>query len=260
MKETASGTDKLRSVLVLIATIGTIGFNALASAGYVGGVTPEVISNNYPTMITPAGYAFAIWSLIYLGLFAFSIYQLVPANIARFRDIRSLYIMSCALNCAWIFFWHSNQIAVCLAVIAALLLTLLLINIKLRGTLTLGDTWAAKVPFGIYFGWVTAATLVNFAVLLRYLGVQMSPTAATITGVTLILLAAAMGVLVRIKLSNYVYPLAIAWALTAIAVKQSGQTLIVAAAAIGVIACLIACLSFVLNLPSSETRTPSRTE
>ena len=260
MTENASGTDKLRAVLVLVATIGTIAFNWLAAAGYVGGVTPEVISNNYPTPITPAGYAFAIWSLIYLGMIAFSFYQLVPANIARFRDIRSLYIMSCALNCAWIFFWHGNQIAVCLAVIAALLFTLLLINIKLRDNKSTGDTWAAKVPFGIYFGWVTAATLVNFAVLLNYLNIQMSPTAATTTGVILILFAAAMGVLVRIKLSNCVYPLAIAWALTAIAVKQSGQTLIVVAAAVGVIACLIACLSFVINLPSSETRTSGRTQ
>ena len=42
------------------------------------------------------------------------------------------------------------------------------------------------------------------------------------------------------------------WALTAIAVMQSGQTLIVTAAAVGVIACLIASISFVLNLHSSD--------
>jgi hypothetical protein len=61
-------------------------------------------------------------------------------------------------------------------------------------------------------------------------------------------------VIIRLKLANYFYPLAIAWALTAIAVKQSGKTLIVAAAAVGVIACLIAALSFVMNMPSSEKR------
>jgi hypothetical protein len=69
--------------------------------------------------------------------------------------------------------------------------------------------------------------------------------------VVFILLAAAMAVFVRIKLSNHFYPLAIAWALTAIAVKQSGQTWIVLAAAVGVIACLIASLSFVMNMNSS---------
>ncbi len=253
MTENVSGTDKLRAFLVVAATIGMIAFNWLAATGSVNGVTPEAVSNQYPTLVTPAGYAFAIWSLIYLGMIAFSIYQLFPANIERFRNIRSLYITSCALNCAWIFFWHSFQIAACMAIIAALLFTLMLITSKLRNTRSAGDTWLAKVPFGIYFGWVTAATLVNCAVLLTYMNVKMSHTAATGVGAGLILFAAIMGVLVRIKFLNYVYPLAIAWALTAIAVKQSGQTLIVTAAAVGVVACLIASLSFVMTLRSSQT-------
>jgi len=62
-----------------------------------------------------------------------------------------------------------------------------------------------------------------------------------------------LAVFMRVKLTNYFYPLAVAWALTAIAVKQSGQTLLVSAAAFGVIACLIASLSFVMNLNSSES-------
>ena len=250
MTETASSIDKLRAVLVLAATIGTIAFNWLAASGYVNGVTPEVISNQYPTNITPAGYAFAIWSLIYLGLIAFSIYQLLPANILRFRSIRSLYIMTCALNCGWIYFWHHDQIAICLALILGLLIVLLLINVKLRPFDSIADSAFVKAPFGIYFGWVTAASLINFAVLLVYQNVNLGSWASTV-GAILILFAAAMGVLVRVRLTNYFYPLAIAWALTAIAVKQSGQTLIVSAAAVGVIACLIASLSFVMNLNSS---------
>ena len=250
MAEAGSSADKLRAILVLAATIGTIAFNWLASAGYVNRVTPEVISDKYPTNITPAGYAFAIWSLIYLGILAFSIYQLTAANAARFRSVRSLYIMSCALNCAWIYFWHHDQIAICFAVILGLLAVLLLINVNLRELDTTTDALIAKAPFGIYFGWVTAASLVNFAVLLVSLKVGLG-SSATAVGVALILFAAALGVLVRIRLTNYFYPLAIAWALTAIAVKQSGQTWIVSAAAVGVVACLIASLSFVMNLNSS---------
>jgi hypothetical protein len=106
----------------------------------------------------------------------------------------------------------------------------------------------------LYFGWVTAATLVNFTIMLKFLKVELSNSAETILAVAFVLLAAALAVLVRWKLTNYFYPLAVAWALTAIAVKQSGQTLVVVAAAIGVIACLIASLSFVMSLNSSETR------
>lgn len=250
MNKAASATDRLRSVLVLAATAGMIAFNWLAAAGYVGGVTPQAISDKYPTNITPAGYAFAIWSLIYLGMTAFSIYQMTAANAVKFRAFRSLYIMSCALNCAWIYFWHQDQIELCLAIILGLLAVLLIINVKLQKLDSITDAAIVKAPFGIYFGWVTAASLVNFAILLVYLKIDIG-SSATAIGVTLILLAAALAVLVRIRLTNYFYPLAIAWALTAIAVKQSGQTWIVTAAAFGVIACLIASLSFVMNLNSS---------
>lgn len=253
MSEKGSGNEAFRSILVLVATIGMIAFNWLAAVGRVSGVTPDAISAKYPTMITPAGYGFAIWNLIYLGMIAFSIYQLLPANTARFRGIRSLYIMSSALNCAWIYFFHQEQIAFCFAILLGLLGTLLLINVKLRQSDSALEAGLVKAPFGIYFGWVTAVSFVNFAMLLAYLEVQLPTSTATGLGVALLLFAAATGVAVRVKLTNYFFPLAIAWALTAIAVKQSGRTLIVVAAAFGVIACLIASLSFVMNLKSSDT-------
>ncbi|MDM7921864.1 MAG: TspO/MBR family protein [Pyrinomonadaceae bacterium] len=252
MTDTATGTDRFRAILVLAATIGTIVFNSLAAAGRVGGVTPAEISDKYQTAVTPAGYAFSIWSLIYLGLIAFSIYQLLPSNLAKYRNLRSLYIATAALNCAWIYFWHGDQIAVCLVLIVALAFTLFLINRKLRTTDSTGEYWMVKAPFSIYFGWVTAASLVNFAILLVNLGVQLSPTGRTGLAVALILIAATLGVVMRMRLNNDLYPLAVAWALAAIGVKQSGQTLIVVAAALGTVACLIAALSFVVNLPSTD--------
>src|SRR5688500_8301187 len=118
---TTSPADRMRSVLVMVATIATIAYNGLAAAGSVNGVTPAQISDKYPTVLTPAGYAFSIWTLIYIGLVAFSLYQLMPKNLARFRSVRSLYVMSCALNCAWIYFWHHDQIWVCLILILTLL-------------------------------------------------------------------------------------------------------------------------------------------
>ena len=253
MQIAASGTDRVRSFLVLAATIGTIAFNWLTAVGRLGGITPADISEKYPTAITPAGYAFSIWSLIYLGLIAFSIYQILPANLARFRAMRSVYIFSCALNCAWLYFWIGDRPDICFAILFALSITLLFINLYVRRNESLADFWMVKAPFGLYFGWVTEATFVNFAVLLAYLDVRFSESAATALGVGLILLAAALGVFARIRITNYMFPLAVAWALTAIGVEQSGHTLIVVAAAVGVVACLIAASSFIINLP---TRSP----
>lgn len=251
MNHLVSTVDRIRAFLVLAATLGTIAFNWIASAGYVGGVTPAEVSDRYPTVITPAGYAFTIWTLIYLGLLAFSIYQALPPNIGRFLQVRSLYIFSCALNCAWIFFWHSDQIAICLAIISVLLVVLILINFKTRETASAVESLLVNGPFGLYLGWVACASLVNLAVFLVYAKIDLG-NSAFVFGATVLLLAAAFAVLVRIRLTNYFVPAAVAWALTAIAVKQSGKTLIVAAAAVGVVACLIAAFSFVLNLKSSS--------
>jgi hypothetical protein len=97
-------------------------------------------------------------------------------------------------------------------------------------------------------GWVAAATLVNLAVMLRYLNIDVSSA----LGAGLIILAAAAGVALRMLLRNFFAPLAVAWALTAIAIKQSGQTSIVVTCAAGVIACLIAALSFVVDLNNKQ--------
>jgi hypothetical protein len=253
MTDNPTSTDRVRSILVIAATFGTIFFNILSAVGRINGITPEAISNKYTTLVTPAAFAFTIWTLIYAGMIAFSIYQFLAANLIKYRSIRTFYILSCALNCGWIFFWHSDQIAVCLVLIFLLAASLFFINLNLKETETLGEFWLAKAPFGIYFGWVTAASLVNFAILLVYLGVQISETAWTAVSVALILFAAGLGVLMRVRLTNYLYPLAIAWALTAIAVKQSGHTATVVACAVGVVISLIATLSFVVNLPSTTT-------
>ena len=162
MAETGKFQDQMRAVLVIVATVATIVFNGLAATGLVNHVTPEVISDKYPTILTPAGYAFSIWSLIYLGMAAFSVYQILGINRLRFRSVRSLYIFSCLLNCGWIYFWHREQIGVCLVFIVALLITLIVMLILFNRTEPQNGALFTKVPFGIYAGWVTAASLVNF--------------------------------------------------------------------------------------------------
>jgi hypothetical protein len=249
----SASRDRLLAILVLAATAATIIFNFLASSGYVNGVTPEEISRKYTTILTPAGYAFTIWGLIYAGLAAFSIYQLLPANLAKFAPIRSLYLLSCVFNCGWVFFWQNDRIAVCFVMIASLTMTLFFVVLRLRDIEGAAEYWLARAPFGVYFGWVTAALIVSVPITLVYTGTGPDETGWVVPAVVLIAIATALGILVRTKLRDYLYPLAIAWALTAIAVKQSGQTAVVVACAVGVVASLIASLSFVVNLPSRST-------
>ena len=248
-----NNSERIKQFLVIVATAGVIVFNYLAASGALGGIETGAVSDKYPTLITPAGYAFAIWSLIYLGIVAFSIYQALPKNTERFSSFRTVYVLSCAANCTWLYFWHQEAILVSLAVIFLLLGTLVFINVKLRTTETTGEFWLAKFPFGIYFGWVTAAAIINVTIALVYLKVQVSDSTAVMLGAGLVLIATALGIIIRFKLNNIFYSLAIAWALTAIAVKQSGQTLIVASAAVSVNILLIVTLTFLIGLRSSSS-------
>lgn len=251
--EKVRNLDKFASILVVFATIGTIIFNSLAAAGYVGGVLPSEISDRFSTVLTPAGYAFSIWSLIYLGLIAFGVFQALPSQRGRVSKVRTLFIVSCLLNCTWIYFWHQSQISICFVIILLLLVTLIMILTELGGPGTTGETWLMQAPFGIYAGWVTVATLANLAIMLVYLDVNMSPRAQNILAVGLILLAVAAVVAVRVNLQNFFYPIAVAWGVTAIAVKQSGNTPIVVAAAVAVVICLVTAGSFVVNLRDSTS-------
>lgn len=241
--------EKIRQFLVPLATAGVIFVNYLAGTGKINNVTPEVISDKYPTIITPAGYAFAIWSLIYLGMIGFSIYQALPGQTEnpRFRAIRTVYILNCVANCAWIYLWHYEMILAALVVIFVLLGTLVFINVKLRTAETTAETWLAKVPFSIYFGWVTVASILNASIALVYLGVRTTDLPAQICGALLIVIAVVLGVIMRFKLNLTAYPLAVAWALTAIAVAHGGETIIVVSAAIAVIILLLTALSAFLT-------------
>lgn len=242
---------RIEVFFVLFATFVVIFFNWVAATGGFGETISD-ISEKYPTKITPANYAFSIWGLIYAGLLAFSIYQALPKNLTRLDLVRWFYLLSCAMNILWLYVWSKERILDSLFVIVLLLATLLLINRELKKTENSLDYWLVKFPFGIYFGWITVATIVNAAVVFSYFDLRLNDS---LVSSVMIFLALIFAVVFRWRLKNYFYPLPIAWGLAAIAVKQSGEdTLIVVSSAIGVVVCLIASLSFVLEMPSTSNR------
>ena len=242
------------AALVMLATLATVAVNFLAATGRINGVAPDEVSNQFPTIITPAGWAFTIWSLIYAGLIAFSIFQLLPSRLAEFRNVRIPYIVSCTLNCAWILLWHHFQIGLCAIVIALLLASLIWVNSILDTPGSFIEALMTKAVFGLYAGWVTVATLVNAAVYLVSRNVEWSPAIWTMFGITCLIIAAAAALIARISLRNFVYPLAVAWAAAAIGANQSGKnTAIVVTTAIVCIGCLIIAGSIVTELRDSTS-------
>lgn len=252
MGDTPSTVDRMLSIFVAAATAVMVVLNLLARLGHINGVTTIEVSNKYPSVLTPAGFTFAVWVLIYLGLVAFSIYQLFPSRSAGLRPVRKLYVISSVLNCLWLFLWHSHYIGVCLVVMVALLVTLAAINIRLRNAETVREALFTKAPLGLYFGWITVASIINFVVYLRSADVQMSALAWNILGCSLIAVVLVLAVIVRVRLRNFLYPLAVAWVATGIAIEQQGNTAIILACAICVIFCLVLSISFVMDLKSTN--------
>jgi hypothetical protein len=166
--------DILRQIAVLLSTIAVIVVNGLANALPLNGQGTGEISDRFDVYFVPAGYVFSIWGLIYLALIGYSIYQVLPAQRENpsLRRTGWLYVLSCAANIAWLFLWHYEIFAWTIVAMGALLLLLIAIYLRL-GTgfsrVPAAETWLVRVPFSIYLGWITVATIANATSLLDYL-------------------------------------------------------------------------------------------
>jgi hypothetical protein len=202
--------------------------NGLAERLPINGRTTGEISAMYPTRITPASYAFMIWGLIYGLLILFVIYQLLPAGRSKpeVRDIGGWFIVSCAMNIAWLLLWHYLYIDATVFIMFALLISLFAVYTRTRSArppIRDAAFWLVSVPFSIYLGWITVASIVNVSVvLINHQWNRWGLSEVAWTGIILlafILLAWWIGH----KFEDPFYLLTIVWTLIAIGVNQQSS-------------------------------------
>lgn len=260
--------DIVRQIAVLLSTIGVIVVNGLATALPLNGQGTGEISDRFDVFFVPSGYVFSIWGLIYLALIGYSIYQALPAQRENPRLQRSgwLYVLSCAANIAWIFLWHYEMFGWTIVAMVALLLLLIAIYLRL-GTgfsrVPAAEAWLVRVPFSIYLGWITVATIANATTLLDYLnwgGWGISPEWWT---VIMLVAATIIASAVSITRGDIAYVAVIVWAFVDIALKHS-DTMIVTVAAW--VAAVFVALTLFVGVPHTQGRlreletTPPSTE
>jgi hypothetical protein len=196
--------------------------NYLANALPIGGRTSGEVSGMFPTLFTPAGYTFAIWGLIYLLLLGFVVYQArfwgkePPAFLQR---IGWLFLLSCAANAAWLPAFHHLQLGLSLLLILVLLGSLIAIYLRLdigKSTPTPAEKWLVHLPFSVYLGWVSVATIANTAILLSHLGWDGQPGGPQFWTVVVIAAAVALGLAALLLRRDFGYALVIVWALSGI--------------------------------------------
>jgi hypothetical protein len=221
-----SGSGITGRIAPLVAVTTVIAINAAATLLPLNGYSTGELSDLNPTGFTPAGYAFSIWSLIYTGLIAFAISQLVGSEVTRRRGdrIRGLVIANSLANVSWIFCWHYRQVALSFVAMIVILATLIAIYISLRRTPATG--WRQRLlvdaPFSLYLGWISAATLLNLAAVFYSRGQYPFELAMDQWALISVATAVAIYAWVSALTRDPIYGGVFVWAALAIAAKPDG--------------------------------------
>ena len=239
--------DTLRQILIVVAVIATLIVNGLANALPINGRQTGAISDMFPVYFTPAGYVFSIWGLIYLGLIAYAVYQALPAQREnpRLRSIGALFLVASLANITWIFLWQYLQFPLTIVAMLVLLGSLIGIYLRLdigRSNPPRAERWFVHLPFSVYLGWITVATIANATVLLYYL--QWNGFGISGQAWLVIMLAAALVIaaLIAVTRRDVAYLLVLAWAFAGIATKHATTPAVTISAWIATAIVLLLCL------------------
>lgn len=163
----------IRSIAGLLY-VAMVTVNFLANSLPINNQTTGEISNAYPNLFTPAGLTFSIWGLIYLLLAGFIIYQFTAfarkgeqKKEVLLQKINLLFAATSITNMAWIFTWHYDFISMSVILMLVLLIILIRIADILRSVkMSKWEKVWISLPFSVYFGWITVATIANITVFL----------------------------------------------------------------------------------------------
>lgn len=238
----------ISQALNILVVVAVIGFNALANSLPLNDRTTGQVAAQFDIYFMPAGYAFSIWGLIYLGLIAFAVYQALPGqrDNPRLGRIDLLFWLSSLANITWLVFWHYELFALSVLAMLTLLLSLIGIYQSLevgRAGVTLAEKWLVHTPFSIYLAWVSVATIANIASLLDYLNWNGGGLSPVLWTVILLIIALAIGAAVSLPRADAAYLLVLVWSFIAIAVMQNETPLVMATAIVTALIALILAVS-----------------
>ena len=215
------------TILKVLAGIGyflMVGVNFLANSLPINNRTTGEISDAYPNLFAPAGVTFSIWGLIYLLLGGYVFYQFTKGaqtKEALIGKVNIFFIITSLANIAWIFAWHYDFIGISVLIMLVLLGALIKIANIFRGEkLETKEKIFLSIPFNIYFGWITVATIANITVFL----VSISWDGFGVADFTWTMIILLVGVMIGIarmnKDRNIAYGLVLIWAYAGILLKH----------------------------------------
>ncbi|MGL4624846.1 MAG: tryptophan-rich sensory protein [Culicoidibacterales bacterium] len=219
-------------ILVIVTFIAMVVINALANILPINGIGSGEVSDLYANLFAPAGITFTIWSLIYVLLGTFSIYQLgvfqkepdkMPNTLLN--EIGLYFSLSSIANFSWIFAWHYQIIWLSLILMFVIFALLALIYMRIwqatkTNTLTMSEQWFIRLPFSVYFGWITIATIANIITFLVSIGFTGFGVAESVWMIIIVLVGMLIGGATIFLHRDAAYGLVLIWAYVGIIIKH----------------------------------------
>jgi hypothetical protein len=223
-----------RQIMVVLTTILTITVNGLANALPINGMNTGEISDSFNVYFVPAGYVFAIWGVIYIGMILFAIYQASPkqAQNPRLMRIGWWVVVGNLANAAWIFFWHYQLFGWTLVFMLILLASLLFTYEGLRRDnedTTHSEFWLASVSYSIYLGWISVATIANVSDVLDFYKWGQYGISAEAWMVIILAVVAALAWAMSIRRQDIAYLAVLLWAIFGITVNYPDAGIVTSA-------------------------------
>ncbi len=248
------------SILVTITFILMVTVNALANILPIAGITTGEVSDSFPNLFAPAGITFSIWGVIYLLLGLYTLYQLGlfqkenPTDRELLTRVGNIFAFSSLINSIWIFCWHYKVIFLSVILMLLILLSLITIHLVLKNKpMTRKEWFFIKLPFSIYFGWITVATIANITALLVTLGFNGWGLSEPVWTSTLIIIGTLIGMATAISAKDIPYVATLIWAFAGILIKHTSASgfnnaypmvIITVQAALGILAVTIVLILF----------------
>lgn len=230
-----------------IAMIVMIIMYVLTATGFMGDNPVGQTATYEQPLVVPAGYAFSIWSVIYLGIIAFPIYQWImrPDYELQWQKVQLLYGINVIGNGLWLVLASYNWLWLSVAVILVMLWSLLQITtlihkIKEKGTPV--SFWFEELVFRIYFAWITLATALNISAALNFYEWDGWGISKITWSIIVLTVAAVIAGYITWKRRDTFYGMVVIWAFAALVVRHFGEQPVLSYFSIGIV------MTFVLLL------------
>lgn len=233
----------VRQIAIVAAVAVNLILNGLAGAGMLFGVQTGAVSDAEPTAITPPGWAFGIWGVIFAGVAVFAVWQALPQQRSgRYDRLAVPFVAANLLNGFWQIPWLTGQFGIAALAIVGILVSLVVTYIRLDAMRLAGvERWTLGVPVSLWMAWLSVATPLNLTIWLQSLG--WSPE-GVVWPVALIGAVALIGGWVLLRTGDLAVAAVLLWAFTAIALRDGADSAVQGAI---VVAWIVTVMALVLG-------------